>query len=214
MSDIKMPEKPKFRSLAATRKEELEYPYVLKGELEVDPVTKRMLFNDPETVVVGVGNLTLRKQMEYEAIYGEQIETTVNKVMYTYYTIAKISNPEIDNRETPELRVDDYGHVLTPMGPMAGSLERNIVESCVFILSAYGRIVGVEPSGKYIYESISSEEIIDTVKGDSLLKPFEDNSVPFMEIYELAGIWSSEDVKAKLQEEGALSEAEDDELKN
>ena len=209
-----MPEKPKFRSLADTSKEELEFPYILKGTPTVDDVTKRMLFDNPDTVVVGVGNLTLRKQMEYEQIYGEQLETTVNKVMYTYYTIAKISNPGIDNRETPELKVDDYGHVITPMGPMSGSIERNIVESCVFILSAYGRITGVQSSGKFIYQPISPEEVIDIVKGDSLLQPFEDGTIPFMEIYELAGIWNSDDVKVKLKEEGELTNAEDDELKN
>lgn len=214
MSDIKMPEKPKFRSLASTTKEELEFPYVLQGEPKIDPTTKRMLFDDPANIIVGVGNLTLRKQMEYEQIYGEQIETTVNKIMYVYYTIAKISNPGIDNRETPELTVDEYGNIQTPMGPMTGALERNIMESCVFILSAYGRITGVEPSGKYVYEPITPEQIVDILKGGTLLQPFEDGTVPFMEIYEYAGIWNSEDVKVKLQEEGALTDAEDDELKN
>lgn len=215
MSDIKMPERPKFRSLSDVAKEELEFPYFLSGVPIVDAQTGKPVFSsDDSSVAVGVGNLSLRKQMQYESIYGESIDTTVNKILYIYYTMSKIQNPEIDSNPIPELTVDEYQRVITPMGPMMGSLDRNIIETCTFILSCYGRIVGQESNGKYKYVDISQEEILDICKGNVFTDPFDDNTVAFMEIFMLAGLWNPNDVSNKLKEEGTLTEAEDDELKN
>lgn len=215
-NEIQMPDKPKFRSLSNIAKDIQETPWFIKGEPEFDKETGAMLidFDNPDVIALGVGNLTLRHMMTFESIYDESIETTVNKILFVFYALNKAINPGIDRHEVPMLEIDDRGNTLTPLGPMKGSLERNIVEVCTFILSCYGKIAGQKQNGEYVYELFSQSDVVDTIRGNMFLTPFEDGMLPFMEIFERAGLWSPDDIKKSLTKTQEITPEEDDELGN
>jgi hypothetical protein len=215
-NEIQLPDKPKFRTLSTIANDILETPWFIKGQPKFDKDTGAMIidFNNPKVIAVGVGNLTLRHMMTYESIYDESIETSVNKILYVFYALNKSINPEIDSHAVPFLEMDEYGNTVTPLGLMKGSFEKNIVEVCSFILSCYGRITGQKSNGEYQYDVFSQSDVVDTIRGNVFIIPFEDGMMPFMEIFERAGLWSPDDIKKSLKKTEELAPEEEDELGN
>ena len=211
-----MPEKPKFRSLSSISKDSIETPWFIKGEPRFDEITGNMIidYDDPNVIALGVGNLTLRQMMTFESIYEESIETSVNKILYVFYALNKALNPDLDNNEVPMLEIDDRGRTITPLGVMNHSFERSIVEICSYILSCYGRIIGQNADGTYEYSLFTQSDVVDTIKGSVFTTPFDDGMLPFMEIFERAGLWAPEDIKKSLKKTEEITAEEEDELGN
>lgn len=214
--DIKLPDKPKFRSLSSITKDTIETPWFIKGEPMFDEATGAMIidYDNDDVIPLGVGNLTLRHMMNYETMYGENIETAVNKILYVFYVLSKSFHPDLDKNEVPDLEVDDDGNIKTPVGLMKGSFDKNVIDICTYILSCYGRIIGQKSNGEYIYEPFSQQDVVDTIKGNVFTTLFEDGTLPFMEIFERAGLWSPEEITKNLKEANEITPEEEDELGN
>lgn len=208
--------KPKYRSLAVCAEDVIEIPYLLKGkptqkpgsdELEID-------FSDSKNFAVGVGNISLISAMNYEQANGLSIDTRVSQILWVFWALCKTMNPGMDNSEVPVLSTDDYNRIVTPMGPMPGSWERNVAELCAYVLSLYGRITEKNSNGTFVYTPIDEFEILSMLDHKALVTPFEvDGSYPFLEIFEISGLYKADEVKEQLKSDGEVG-LTDDELKN
>lgn len=238
-TSIKAPEPPvppKMRSLADVKKGYNVIPYLIEGDPEKDIL-------DDDNFVVALAPLKFRAYANYETMYGESIDTTVSKILFVFSKVfqafaevrkeaeealknaKKKKLPEIEldadgnpvtdekNKEKDGIAKDDFGRIITPYGPLSGSLQRNVGELCAFILSQKGQIVGKHPDGTYDYEEVSIDDIAERLDPTMLMDVVEEKSGKsiFFEILEVSGLWHPEVVADNMADN---KEIEDDELKN
>lgn len=212
------PAKPKFRSLNDLSRSIKIVPYFLAGDPEIiashiKDHKENELYQRDDVFAVGVGMLKFRHYLNYENIHGETLDQTANKVMYVFYALSKQINPNIDDREMPELIVDEEKRITqTPFGPMYGSIEKNGTLLLTFLLTQFGRIVGVNGSGDFELEEISEDDVIDLLDPNAIFNvdPVDGKSI-FMDILEVTGLYDPTKAAAKLTESGEVKE---EELKN
>jgi len=203
------PTKPRYRKLHNIAVATKVQPWFLAGEAEfiddcMEKSSYETLFSDTSVVGVGVGSLTFKHYLEYENMYNEALETAAFRLMYIYWAFSKEVNPKIDEAPMPQLEILEEGRIVkTPFGEMRGSLQKNGMELLAFLLTRWGRIVGVDSDNEFIYEPISMEEIYELCSPDVLLRLDDGQTVPpLMELLTLTGLYK-EDTGAIKTEEGA-----------
>ena len=207
--------KPKYRSLAICAEDALETPYLISGKLTLKPGSEELEidFSDPNNFAVGVGNISLIASMNYEQVNGVSIDTRVSQILWVFWALCKTVNPGMDSSAVPNITTDEYNRIITPMGPMAGSWEKNVAELCAYVLSLYGRIKSKNVNGTFEYEKTDEFELLTKLNHKALVTPFEDGNYPFLEIFELSGLYKADEVKEQLKDDGEKG-LTDDELKN
>jgi hypothetical protein len=87
-----------------------------------------------------------------------------------------------------------------------------MAELVSYILAQTGRITADLGGGKYDYEPISPDDIIDRLDPSAIFNPDpEDGSSIFFEILEVSGLWTPQQVEDDLSKNDEIS---DDDLKN
>lgn len=161
-------------------------PYVLSGYVprnedgSID--FENVDFDDQDVCIVLAGGMKGGHMMDYINIYNEEFETTVNKIMFYFAVVNEAKVARDENREPHEAfipKYDEYGRFITPFGNWrTGSLVAEMLELASFLLSRYGRIVGVDEKGKFELEPITQREVLDAIDYDSLIRVYGDNADP------------------------------------
>lgn len=191
------PQKPKFRSLKKVAKNIQVMPYLIDGY--VDEEGERPLLH-PENVVVALAPLKYRSYLVYENRNGETLDVSVSKIIYI---VSAMFNALAGKEDAVKIEKDEFDRIITPFGTMYGSLERNVVDICTFILSQYGRIIKDNGDGTYEYEGITQEELLDCLdnSGNIFMEP-DENGVPLlMEVFSMSGVYSMDEA-ISAQEDG------------
>lgn len=198
----KLPDKPKFRSLASTAKAIRVVPYIIDGDPD------KGLFHE-ENFVVALGPLKYRSYANYENMFSESLDNAVSKVLYVMSVVYRTVS---DEKDTPKLETDELNRIKTPYGLMHGSLERNMVDLSAYILSQYGTIKEDRGDGLYEYEPVTMDDIIDNMDAGAITRIDEaDGQSLFFEILEVSGVWKPSTVAEDL---AANNEIDEEELKN
>jgi hypothetical protein len=223
MADSKKPKatpppKPKYRAVNDLSKSIKMAPYFLVGDPEVirehiESHRENELYERDDIFAVAVGMLKFKHYLNYENVHAETLDQTANKVMYVFYAMSKRLNPDIDERPVPELIIDEVSRVTqTPFGPMYGSLEKNGTLLLIFLLTQFGRIVGVNGNGEYDLEDVSEDEIIELLDPGALFTIDDaDGKSTFLDVLEITGLYDPTKAAKASIEDGTLQE---EDLKN
>lgn len=215
---VQPPQRPKFRSLKTLAKSVKFLPYLVDGDLDgIDATNEQEVAKalaDDKNFFVLVAPLKYKAYLTYENTYGEGLATVANRILYCLAASYQILRS--DDEDSITLEQDELGAVITPYGKMYGTLERNMVDLALYIMTQHGRIVGVQDDGTYLCKHVTREEIIDLLDPRAILKIDKENdsiyTSLFMEILEISGVWMPDEIQNQLEKEG--EEVEDDGLKN
>lgn len=205
----KPPTKPKQRNLAKIAKALVQIPYII----EADENDKNNVLAE-HTFAVLLRPLKYGSYIKYEEQNSCSIDETVSKIMWILSAAYQHLNPDLKEEDRIKIDKDEYGAIVTPFGPLFGSVQRNTVELAAFILSEGGRIVGIDPeTNKYITVPVDPAEIIERLDPSAIMEnDAETNSEPiFMEILSVSNVLNMDEVAAELTNN---NEVKDDELKN
>lgn len=163
------------------------------------------LFANKEVVGVGVGALKYKHYLEYETMYGESLELAALRLIYVYWAMSKKVNPKLDDAPMPQIEIKENGALIeTPFGDMRGSLNKNGMELLAFLLTRWGRIVGVTADSEFIYEPITLEDVYELADPDILLRLDDGENLPaLMELLTLTGLYKEDTAAPIKTEEGA-----------
>lgn len=189
-------------------------PYWLEGDPDLKDSAGQVDYLSEGQYAVAVGPLKYRHYLNYINIHGEALDNTVNKILFVFTAMSQMSNPNLKPEDRMQIESDEHGRVKTPFGVMHGNLEQTMVELAAFIMGQHGRIVGVEESGKFKYEGITPDQVIDHMDLGSITDVAEDSNMLFFEILELSNVWNPKEVIRSAQEQQDAQQAADDELKN
>jgi hypothetical protein len=176
-------------------------PYLIDGY--VDEEGGRGLLHE-ENLVVALAPLKYRSYLNYENRNGETLDVSVSKIIYI---CSAMFNALAGKEDAIKIEKDEFDRIKTPFGLMYGSLERNVVDVCTFILSQYGRITVDNGDGTYEYEPVTQEELMDCLdNGGNIFMEPDENGVPLlMEVFSLSGVYSVDEALAS-QEVGVEDE--------
>lgn len=212
------PTAPRARSLGAIGRSIVVAPYFLQGNPELTDSTGRTDFTSDGQLAVAIGPLSIKNIRDYELIYGESIYKVVARILSAINVEYYIRNPE----QAPEgfdllANISETGRIITPYGELETSLEIAMAELFAFIASCRGLVTGYLGSSELdlTWEPMTIEEIIDIMNPGAILEVDQATGKHlFFEILNLANLYSEEDAKQALKEEGEITPSEDDELKN
>lgn len=208
---LQPPNKPKHRSLAVLSRSKEVVPYFLQGDHDyIESMVEKKkiaeLFEDDSVFAVGIGHISLRSYLDYEQERGEVLDTAVNRILWVFWALGQMADDSVT--EKPDLRVEN-NVTSTPFGDMVGSLQRNVADVMVFLMTQMGRIVGINADGSYIFAPVQESDLLDLLDAQSLMEITENSTMPtFFEILALTGLHEPAATKV------AETVAEDDEPKN
>lgn len=210
------PAKPKHRVINNLKRMTKVMPYFLAGDPDI--IANYMaegriaeLIDMEDVYAVGVGPLKAMNYINYEGSNGETLDQVANKLMYCFYAVHKMLNPESDDNPKPELVTDEeHNTISTPYGVIYGSMEKNALLLLAFLMSQYGRIVGVLPNGNFEYEPVTEDDLLSMLDPTAIFAMDEDKPL-FLDILELTHLFDPTQAESKLKSDGAVT---DDELKN
>lgn len=189
-------------------------PYWLEGDPDLKDADGRVDYTSEGQFAVAVGPLKYRHYLNYINIHGEALDNTVNKILFVFTAMSQMSNPALKPEDRMKVETDEFGRVKTPFGSLQGNLEQQMLELAAFIMAQHGRIVGADDSGKFSYEGITPDAIIDHMDLGAITDVGDDSNMLFFEILELSNVWNPKEVIRTAQENQEADEKADDELKN
>jgi hypothetical protein len=201
-NNIKLPDKPKFRSLVNKAAANFQLPYVIEKNSSAEDKIDYL-----EDLVVGLGHLKYKSTLTYAARYGENIHTAVSKCIWVLF--ASAANDTIQKQISQgaedlmlhdlEKKTDERGeYVDTPFGKLYGDIEEFIINLAVFILTQYGRIIDEGGDGTYVYQPITEEQIFHSLDPGVIFDVDSDGTPYLLEIFEIAGLWDAKKISDKL----------------
>jgi hypothetical protein len=209
---IKLPDKPKFRSLVNKSAANYQLAYVLERNSENPEV-----LDYAEDFVVGLGHLKYRSLQTFAAIYGENLQVAVSKCIWFLFAAhinsTAFAPKDKDNVEelykqfdlTVNERINAKGQVEyyynTPYGELVGDPQDYIIRIAVFILCQYGRITDASGDGTFDYVPVTEDQIFSILDPQMLFDMDEDGTPYLLEIFEIAGLWDAKKLNEQLEEQ-------------
>lgn len=177
--------------------------------------------------------LYARHYQDYELNYNQSIDSAVGKILYIVGKEAAvnrlllsndINQIEDESEEDYKIRVRELIEVTkpkmkdeimgmiyeTPFGDMYGSIDKNVLELALYVLSAHGRIIGKKENGDYDLREITPQDI-DGILDPNILKESIDGENIFNEILNVSNLFNTDELREELEHNKELT---DDELKN
>lgn len=100
--------------------------------------------------------------LQYYANHAEAIDNALMKIIMVTENMIQVQSGVKDIEPFPENPT--MGCIEVPgLGPMYGPLNLNQTELVAFILSCHGKIVGQHPSGEFLLEEITEDELMDLI---------------------------------------------------
>lgn len=206
-TEMTPPTKPRLRSLQTIAKNVRFMPYLIDGDTEgYDLDTEKGLteaIEDSGNFFVLLAPLKYKSYLNYEIEHGNPLEADANRILYVLASVYGMLK-DAEGQEI-KLELDDDKNIITPYGSMKGSLDRNMTDLVIFILSQHGRIVGLDDNGTFMCKRVTKEDIIDHLDPRAVSKIGEDDGQSlFMEILEISGVYVPDEAKASLVAAGEV----------